>query len=268
MLRRAREQVDAAAEAARAKIADAKADLVEARSRLGQLWHALTEAGEGLADHVAELGDTAWKLDPARLWAEPDEVADDLRNLPAAVQQAWANGSAEDLINLRQLRDNPARFAGESALRFGKLAGPWGLVTAPYQVVEQLQQMRAEKPKHHVFISHDRHPESAAHAEDAQRGKSWRGFEPDDEVRPQPKEVTIDREDAEQRRRQAVKIVPAQPRSSGLDRDEYPPAVFEDGGKGASVQYIDASDNRGSGSSMRHQMEDLPDGTEVTINVR
>ena len=52
------------------------------------------------------------------------------------------------------------------------------------------------------------------------------------------------------------------------DRDEYPPAVFEDGGKGASVQYIDASDNRGSGSSMRHQMEDLPDGTEVTINVR
>lgn len=175
MLGLAREQVLNAAEGARSKVAEAKGDLVEARSWLGQLWHGLQDAGEGLVDHIAEYSDTVWKLDPARVWAEPGEVIDDLRNLPAAVQQASANSSAEDLIDLRQFRENPARAAGESVLRFGKLAGPWAVVTTPYQVVEQIQQMRAEKPKHHVFISEERHPESAAHAEDAQNGRTWRG---------------------------------------------------------------------------------------------
>jgi len=268
MLGLAREQVLNAAEGARSKVAEAKGDLVEARSWLGQLWHGLQDAGEGLVDHIAEYSDTVWKLDPARVWAEPGEVIDDLRNLPAAVQQASANSSAEDLIDLRQFRENPARAAGESVLRFGKLAGPWAVVTTPYQVVEQIQQMRAEKPKHHVFISEERHPESAAHAEDAQNGRTWRGGGIVAHDAEHPRDVTIDRENAEQRRRQAVNGVPARPRALGIDRDEYPPAVFEEGGRGSSVQYIRASDNRGSGSSMRHQMADLPNGTEVTINVR
>ena len=36
------------------------------------------------------------------------------------------------------------------------------------------------------------------------------------------------------------------PPRSGYDRDEYPPAMSEEGGYGASVRYIDPADNRGA----------------------
>ncbi len=241
------------------KVVDAKADLVEARSWLGQLWHGVTDFGEGVIDEFAEFGDVAWKLDPARLWAEPGEVLDDFQNLPAAVEQAAANASEDDLIDLR----NPARVAEKSALRTA------GWVTLPYQLVYEFQKMRKVKPRHHVVISRERYPKTAEHAEEAQNGKTWRGDRLVPGKRHQhPSEVTIDRENAESRRRQAVKVVPAIPRAQGIDRDEYPPAVFEEGGAGSSVKYIPASDNQGAGSSMRHQMTELSNGTEVTINVR
>lgn len=45
--------------------------------------------------------------------------------------------------------------------------------------------------------------------------------------------------------------------------------MFEEGGKGASVKYIDPSDNRGAGSSMKHQINalELDDGERVNIVV-
>ena len=149
-----------------------------------------------------------------------------------------------------------------------KFGTTWGLVTAPYQLAHEIQQMRKEKPQHHVFISADDHPETAAHAEDAQNGTTYAGNDIVNDNADHPRDVTIDREDAASRRREAVKVVPAQPRSAGIDRDEYPPAVFKEDGSGSSVRYIDASDNRGAGSSLGHQMRELADGTEVTINVR
>lgn len=267
MLKSARQQLHNAGEEARAKLAAAKEDLVEGRSWLGQLWHNVSDAGEGLADHIREFGETAWKLDPARLWAEPEKVVEDIKGLPALVQQAWANGSPDDLIDLHKLRDAPARTIGENLLRIGKIAGPWGAITAPYEIAHQVREMAKEKPRHHVIISHDRYPEAAEHAEEAQDGKTWAGYDVR-EGPPHPSEVTIDREGAKTNRQEAIKVVPAQPRELGIDRDEYPPAVFEEGGKGSSVKYIDAGDNRGAGSSMKNQMRGLDDGTKVTINVR
>ena len=63
----------------------------------------------------------------------------------------------------------------------------------------------------------------------------------------------IDRENAELHREQSLAGFP--PRA-GYDRDEYPPAMSEEGGYGASVRYIDPADNRGSGSSMGNQLEE------------
>jgi len=44
-------------------------------------------------------------------------------------------------------------------------------------------------------------------------------------------------------------------------------AIFREGNDGASVRYIDPSDNRGAGSSIGNILSDLPDGTRVKIEV-
>jgi len=63
----------------------------------------------------------------------------------------------------------------------------------------------------------------------------------------------VDRENATLHREQSLGGFP--PRT-GYDRDEYPPAMSEEGGYGADVRYIDPGDNRGAGSSMGNQLED------------
>lgn len=107
-----------------------------------------------------------------------------------------------------------------------------------------------EQPRD-VTIDKERHPQSAEHARDAQRAG-------------QPDTLTIDREGRDANRRDALRGTKSMP---GKDRDEYPPAMFKEGGKGASVRHIDPSDNRGAGACMGAQCKDLPDGTRVRIRV-
>lgn len=40
-----------------------------------------------------------------------------------------------------------------------------------------------------------------------------------------------------------------------------------EGGKGASVRHIGQPDNRGSGSSLSHQLREYPDGTKYRITI-
>jgi hypothetical protein len=44
------------------------------------------------------------------------------------------------------------------------------------------------------------------------------------------------------------------PTKRGYHRDEYPPAMSDEGGKGASVRYITISENTSAGSVMGHQL--------------
>lgn len=76
--------------------------------------------------------------------------------------------------------------------------------------------------------------------------------------------VTIDRSHAKSNRAKSLKGFKTQPK---LDRDEWPMAMFKEGGDGASVRYIDPSDNRGAGSSIGHALSDLPDGTKVLFRI-
>jgi filamentous hemagglutinin len=102
-----------------------------------------------------------------------------------------------------------------------------------------------------VTISKDRYPESAQHIEDAiGAGK--------------PDTLTIDRDNAATRRRDSLRGIETKP---GLDRDEYPPAMFQEGGQGASVRHIPAGDNRGAGACIGAQCRELPNGTKVRIEV-
>jgi hypothetical protein len=121
-------------------------------------------------------------------------------------------------------------------------------------------------PAHDYEITVDsrKYPESAQHIQEAQSGTISRGNRQSAGA-PKPSVVTIDREGEAANRDESLRGIPTAP---GQDRDEYPPAMFEEGGKGASVKHIDSSDNQGSGSSMGTKLRGLPKGTKVKITVK
>lgn len=75
-----------------------------------------------------------------------------------------------------------------------------------------------------------------------------------------PSVCTIERDGAEERREQSLAGIPTK---SVYDRDEWPMAMCEEGGYGASVRYVPSSDNRGAGAWVGNQLESYPDGTRV-----
>lgn len=57
------------------------------------------------------------------------------------------------------------------------------------------------------------------------------------------------------------------PTKSGYDRDEFPMAMFAEGGNGASVKYIDPHSNRSLGSTIGRLLRDYADGTHVKFKI-
>ncbi len=100
-----------------------------------------------------------------------------------------------------------------------------------------------------VTIDALRYPESAKHIDDAVAAG-------------QPNVGTIERTGRNARRRAALSGTETR---SGMDRDEFPPAVLNTGGAGSSVRYMSPSDNRGSGASLGYQIKELPNGTVIRI---
>ncbi len=110
------------------------------------------------------------------------------------------------------------------------------------------------KPKD-VVVRRSQYPQAAKHIEAAQRNG-------------QPTVLQIDRKGAATRRKESIGNVNRNPKPRArTDRDEYPPALTREGGSGSSVRFIDAHDNRGAGSSMRAQTNDLPDGSKIRVLV-
>jgi len=75
---------------------------------------------------------------------------------------------------------------------------------------------------------------------------------------------TISRVSADMNRHESLKGYPTK---KGFDRDEFPMAMLKEGGKGASVRYINPGDNRGAGSSIANALKPFPDGTKIKIIV-
>ena len=111
--------------------------------------------------------------------------------------------------------------------------------------------IRCEKQCPSVSISMSKHLFSALHVLYAQ-SMGW------------PRIVTINRGKAKENRRKATKPFPTLP---SLDRDEYPPAMTDEGGIGASVLPIPVPDNRGAGAKMGIDLDGIPDRTRVNIQV-
>lgn len=75
---------------------------------------------------------------------------------------------------------------------------------------------------------------------------------------------TIDRDGAEENRKESLAGIDTR---DGYDRDEWPMAMCEEGGKGANVAYVESSDNRGAGSWVGHQLSAYEDGEKVLFIV-
>lgn len=108
----------------------------------------------------------------------------------------------------------------------------------------------ANGPPRVVVVDARRHPASAQHIAAAVNMGA-------------PETVTLDRSTVRSNRTGNLRHKP--PRRE-YDRDEYPCAVFREGA-GADVAYIPRGDNRGSGSSIRHQLRGVPNGARVRVRV-
>ncbi len=104
-------------------------------------------------------------------------------------------------------------------------------------------------PPWEIKVPSAKYPESAAHIRDAQ-------------AQGHPLVLTIDRPGAPGRRSESLA---GRPKVPGMDLDEYPPALFKEGGEGASVRPISPADNRGAGACIGNQCRHLPNGTPVRI---
>ena len=109
----------------------------------------------------------------------------------------------------------------------------------------------SEKIEKVVKIDGNKSPESAQHIKDAQGGGH-------------PSVLTVDRPNTKKRRSESLKGVKTQ---NGKDRDEYPPAVFNEGGSVASVRHISASDKRSADAQLGRQLRGVENGQKVKIVV-
>jgi hypothetical protein len=109
-----------------------------------------------------------------------------------------------------------------------------------------------DKPIKTITIDYNRHPESAQHIDEAISNGH-------------PDILTINRSKAKENRSKSLHGIKT---IKGKDRDEYPPAMFEEGGESASVKHINSSDNRGSGSCIGRQCQDLNDGDKVLMETK
>lgn len=105
--------------------------------------------------------------------------------------------------------------------------------------------------KRTVVISRAASPLTAQHIADAQASGH-------------PSILTYDPPGRSARRRAALSGIPTRP---GMDRDEYPPAVFAEGGAGASVRHIPLADNRSAGGQMSAQLAGATQGCTITMTV-
>jgi RHS repeat-associated protein len=102
-----------------------------------------------------------------------------------------------------------------------------------------------------ITLTVAQHGEAAVHAADAiKAGK--------------PSVLTIARDGATANRKAAIGDMEKIP---GKQLDEYPPAMFKEGGSGASVRAVNPSENMSAGACIGNACRGLPNGTKIRIRV-
>ncbi|EPN14170.1 NucA/NucB deoxyribonuclease domain-containing protein, partial [Pseudomonas syringae] len=102
-----------------------------------------------------------------------------------------------------------------------------------------------------ILISRGKYGEAADHISDAQKAGH-------------PDILTIERLGAPGNRKESIGGLSKVP---GKQLDEYPPAMFKEGGTGASVRPISPKDNMAAGACIGNACRGLSDGEKVRIRV-
>lgn len=110
-------------------------------------------------------------------------------------------------------------------------------------------QTACKRVSRHVILNlnDDKHHNIIDHAFDARRAGH-------------PRILHIRRQEADANRRASLRGIPTR---RGFDRDEYPPALSDEGGKGADVRYIRSSENRSAGRLMGRQLRPYCNGQSL-----
>ena len=172
------------------------------------------------------------------------------------------NDSSEDINCLYRKKERYEGLQYQSSTRGSELEAEWvGLCKQTIDLVEDSKRVMADyirklnrinysggltgfssgghEPKYYVVIVDSRkYPQTAEHIRMAQT----MGF---------PEFVTLGRADAAERRKASLADVKA---SQIYDRDEWPMAVFEEGGQGANIVYIEGRDNKIGRASCRERV--------------
>lgn len=168
------------------------------------------------------------------------DFMDNYNQILSSVSQSVSNGQIEMAEYLMHISKNPTLdgIGGGSGI---------GAVSSNRATTSSMADYRV------VIIDSRKYPESAEHI----RACQMSGY---------PSILTLDRENADEHRKQSLAGIPTM-RQYGWDRDEYPPAAFAEGGHGAHVWGINASDNQGSGASFGRQLSTASNGTRVRFRV-
>lgn len=136
----------------------------------------------------------------------------------------------------------------------GGIAAPQKEITTQSSPVATLEPVSVETMQaghdeydYELIFPSDKYPETALHI----LGAIEQGY---------ADVCTIDRDGADENREESLAGIDTR---DGYDRDEWPMAMCEEGGIGASVAYVDSSDNRGAGSWVGHQLSAYADGEKV-----
>ncbi len=227
------------------------------RAECDPVWRSLTVVTPDMCAEIAACSGRQSKQAPVYIWDAPIDdwartavdIATDFIPVVTHVKSAYdaydrlQNG--EDSVDVLMAAGGDALLGVIPGLKTGKKA-----VGKALDKVEDVADAAGDVAKN-VRVPSSQFPETAAHIRDAQAAG-------------RPSVVTIDRPGISQRRREALA---GHERMPGRQLDEYPPAMFKEGGHGASVRPVGPSDNMGAGACIGNQCRGLPDGTKIRIVV-
>lgn len=229
--------------AKRHELDDAYADLASAKEQQ-ESDCAEDEAGRGSRRRSYDAGVEDLEAEIERLERRIARI-EELRARQELVSERYDAEAGAIMGALARASSNGMRLMAAYVRKIQNVTGPSvtsGTAVNPYT---------GERGYAVAVIDSQLYPESANHLRQAAR----EGV---------PLMLTLDRDNADLNRKYSLRGYPVR---EGLDRDEVPPAAFAEGGAGAHVMYISQSDNRGSGSSFRRQLENVPNGTRVRFRV-
>lgn len=155
-------------------MAQARDQALPEPSLIGKIGSALVDFAGGAWDGVKSLSQFAWKIDPARIFVEPQDYFPDLVDVAKSVGYAVTHPAlwADTFLGTQEWQQNPAHAFGR--MLPAMLLGGVGETVHALEAADE----SAHPKQHYVIVDSQAYPEAAQHVREAQDGTSWRGDQP------------------------------------------------------------------------------------------